>query len=168
MKKYNIIGLTIILVLIIILIAHTTIPTVNTHKVFENQYIKFNYSSHLTIVDKSNDTSLFALVYSGDTENKNVIGTIFSNEVNKTMEQNQEKDAVNGYDTKETTISGYDAVVEKHQGDPGVEVYLNNTKALFILLDPDHTSDVDTIVNSLIIKKAPAEVTPDKVFQEIQ
>ncbi len=166
MNKYNVMGILLILVLIIILIAHTVTP-MDKNKVFENQFIKFNYSSDFTIVDKSNDTSLAAVVYYGDPKNKIVIGTIFSNEANKTMEKNSLKSAINNHDTKETTISGYDALVEKHQGDPGVEVYINDTRVLFILLIPDQTSNVDTIADTLIIKKAPIDVTSDKFFQEI-
>ena len=166
MNKYNVIGITMILVLIIILIAHTVTP-MDKDKVFENQFIKFNYSSDFTIVDKSNDTSLAAVIYYGNPENKIVIGTIFSNEANKTMEKNSLKSAANSHDTKETSISGYDALVEKHQGDPGVEVYINDTRALFILLNPDQTSNVDTIADTLMIKKVPTDVTPDNFFQEI-
>lgn len=166
MNKYNVMGITVILLLIIVLIAHTVTP-LNKDKVFENQFIKFNYSSDFTVVDKSNDSSLSAVIYYGDPENKIVIGTIFSNEANKTMEKNSEKRAINNHDTEETIISGYDALVEKHQGDPGVEVYINDTRALFILLNPDHTSDVDTIINTLIIKKVPTDITSDNFFQEI-
>ncbi|UTB32337.1 MAG: hypothetical protein NKF70_12705 [Methanobacterium sp. ERen5] len=60
----------------IVLIAHTATP-LGKDKVFENQFIKFNYSSDFTIVDKSNGTSLSAVIYYGDPENKIVIGTIF-------------------------------------------------------------------------------------------
>lgn len=166
MNKYNVMGITVILLLIIVLIAHTVTP-LNKDKVFENQFIKFNYSSDFTIIDKSNNTSLSAVIYYGDPANKVVIGTIFSNEANKTMEKNSEKRAINNHDTEETIISGYDALVEKHQGDPGVEVYINDTRALFILLNPDRTSDVDTITNTLIIKKVPIDITSDNFFQEI-
>jgi hypothetical protein len=167
MNKYNVMGITVILVLIIILIAHTVTP-MDKDKVFENQFIKFNYSSDFTIVDESNDTSLAAVVYYGDPKNKIVIGTIFSNEANKTMEKNSLKRAINNHDTKEITINGYDTLVEKHQGDPGVEVYINDTRALFILLNPDQTSNVDTIADTLVIKNTPTDVTSDKFFQEIK
>jgi hypothetical protein len=165
MKKIEVFGIITITILIIILIVHITSPTPKD-KVFENQFVKFNYSSNLNLVDKSNKTSIFVVIYDGDPSDKNIAGTISLGEANKTQEQNLEKTIINGHDLKRTIISGYDAIVE-NMGDPGAEIYLNNNTGLFILVDPPYKSDVDTIINSLIIKKAPTDITSKTLFYEM-
>jgi hypothetical protein len=166
MRKSEVFGIITVTVLIIILIVHITFPT-PPDKIFENQFVKFNYSSNFNLVDKSNSTSIFVIIYNGDPSKKNIVGTIFLGDVNKTNEQKIKKTAVNGQDTKKTIISGYDAIVAKNQGDPGAEVYLNDNNGLFILVEPSYESDVDTIINSLIIKKAPTDVTSNTLFYEM-
>jgi hypothetical protein len=166
MRKSEVFGIITVTVLIIILIVHITFPT-PPDKIFENQFVKFNYSSNFNLVDKSNSTSIFVIIYNGDPSKKNIVGTIFLGDVNKTNEQKIKKTAVNGQDTKKTIISGYDAIVEKNQGDPGAEIYLNDNTGLFILVEPSYESDVDTIINSLIIKKAPTDVTSNTLFYEM-
>ena len=165
MKKFEVLGIITITILIILLIVHITSPS-PPDKVFENQFVKFNYSSNLNLVDKSNNSSIFMIIYDGDPSNNNAVGTIFLGEANKTDEQKLEKTAVNGHDMTKTTISGYDAIIE-NMGDPGAEIYLNNNTGLFILVNPSYKSDVDTIINSLIIKKAPTDLTSKTLFYEM-
>ncbi len=67
---------------------------------------------------------------------------------------------------KKTTISGYDAIVE-NMGDPGAEIYLNNNTGLFILVNSSYKYDVDTMINSLIIKNVPTDITSKTLFYEM-
>ncbi|MGB9936701.1 MAG: hypothetical protein ACPK7O_03220 [Methanobacterium sp.] len=81
----------------------------------------------------------------------NAVGAIFvSNSIDKNLTLANYKNA---------TISGYKALVEYDQGDSGATIYLNDTAGLFVLLNPDHDSYVNTIVNSFVVKKAPPEFT---------
>lgn len=163
MNRSEFFGFTIIFVLIIILILHST--SLNTtdnnynynNKVFENQFVQFNYSSNLYLVDKSNNTSIFVVIYDGNPSNNDAIGTIFLGEANKTAQMNP---------FEETTISGYDAI-EENQGDPGAVIFLNNNTGLYILVNPSYESDVNTIINSMVIKKEPTEITSNKLFYEL-
>jgi hypothetical protein len=164
MKKLEVFGTIIITILIIILIVHVTSPNPKD-KVFENQFVKFNYSSNLNVVDKSNNTSIFIILYDGDPSNNNAIGTISLGKGNKTDVQKLEKTS-NGQNFKTTTISGHDAIIE-NMGDPGAEIFLNNSNSLFILVDPSYKSDVDTIINSLNIKKEPTDITSKTLFYEL-
>jgi hypothetical protein len=165
MRKYEVFGIVTVTLLLIILVVHITTPS-PTDKVFENQFIKFNYSPNLNLVDKSNNTSLFVIIYDGNPAEKRIAGTISTGKVNKTNEENLEKTAINSQNMERTTISGYDAIVE-NQGDPGAEIYLDNNTGLFILVDPPYKSDVDTIINSCIIKKAPTDATSKTLFYEM-
>jgi hypothetical protein len=165
MKKIEVFGIIIIAILLIILIVHVTSPTPKD-KVFENQFVKFNYSSDLNLVDKSNNTSIFIIIYDGDPANKNVIGTISLGEANETKELNEIKKTVNGQNIEKTTISGHQAIIED-MGDPGAEIYLKNNKGLFILVNPPYKSDVDTMINSLIIKKEPTDITSKTLFYDM-
>ena len=165
MKKIEVFGIIIIAILLIILIVHVTSPTPKD-KVFENQFVKFNYSSDLNLVDKSNNTLIFIIIYDGDPANKNVIGTISLGEANETKELNEIKKTVNGQNIEKTTISGHQAIIED-MGDPGAEIYLKNNKGLFILVNPPYKSDVDTMINSLIIKKEPTDITSKTLFYDM-
>ncbi len=163
MKKLEVIGIIMIIVLLIALIVHIMVPT-PPDKSFENQYVKFNYSPDLNMVDKSDNNFLFIIIYQGDPADKNIIGTIFTNEINKTNEETVARSG--NSNIKETTINGYDAVIE-NQGDPGVEIYLNNTRALYMLTSTDSNYYADNMINSIIVKKAPANITPNTVFYEM-
>ncbi len=148
-KKTEFFGLITILMIIIFLIIYTTSSntTTSNNKVFENQFVKFNYPSNFNINDESNATYLMIVIYNGNTSNtNNAIGTIFVSEANKT----QDTKITN---SKKTTISGYAAIVEMDQGDSGAEIFLTDNLGLFVLLNPGYDSDVNTIVNSFIIKK---------------
>jgi hypothetical protein len=165
MRKSEVFGIIIITTLLIILIVHITSPTPHD-KVFENQFVKFNYSSNLNLVDKSTNTSIFVIIYDGDPSNNNAVGTISLGEANETEELNQMKTSLNGQNIERTTISGHDAIIEDI-GDPGAEIYMNNNTGLFILVNPPYKSDVDTMINSLIIKKAPTDITSKTLFYEM-
>lgn len=128
------------------------------NKVFENQFIKFNYSSDLNMVDNSNNTTLNVTIYDGSVDPSNyqinAVGAIFvSNSINRT------KTGINANKLKNVIISGYKAEVEYDQGDSGATIYLNDTAGLFVLLNPDHDSYVNTILNSFVVKKAPPKFT---------
>ena len=166
MKKSEVFGIIIIILLIIILIVHLTCPNPKD-KVFENQFIKFNYSSNLNLVDKSNSTSIFIIIYKRYLSNNNPIGTISVGKVNRTDEINMEKNSQISQNIKETTISGYNAIIEKNMGDPGAIIYMNNNISLNVLVDPPYESDVNTIINSFKIKKEPTEITSNILFYEM-
>jgi hypothetical protein len=60
--------------LVIVLICSVGINYLNSNtnnKVFENQFIKFNYSSNLNVVDYSNNTTLSVIIYDGDVDPSN-------------------------------------------------------------------------------------------------
>lgn len=132
--------------------------TNSTNKVFENQFIKFNYSSNLNIVDNSNNTTLNVTIYDGDVDSSNyqinAVGAIF---VSNSINENETE--INPINFKRINISGYKADVEFDQGDWGATIYLNDDAGLFVLLNPDHDSYVNTIVNSFVVKKAPPQFT---------
>ena len=165
MKKIEFLGIIVITILLIILIVHVTSPAPKD-KVFENQFVKFNYSSNLNLVDKSNNTSIFIIIYDGDPANKNAIGTISLEQANEIEQLNQLKTSINSQNFKKTTISGYDAIVED-MGDPGAIVYLHNNVSLCMLVNPPYKSDVDTMINSLTIKKEPTDITSKTLFYEM-
>ena len=165
MKKSEVFGAVIIIILLIILIVHVTSP-IPKDKVFENQFVKFNYSSNLNVVDKSNNTSIFIIIYDGDPSNNNAVGTISLGKGNKSDVQKLEKASLNGQNFNTTTISGHDAIIED-MGDPGAEIFLNNNTSLSILVDPPYKSDVDTMISSLIIKKEPTDITSKTLFYEL-
>lgn len=165
MKKIEFFGILIIVFLLIILIVHVMSPAPKD-KVFENQFVKFNYSSDLSLVDKSNNTSIFIIVYYGDPANNNAIGTIAVGDANETKELNEIKNSINGQNIEKTTISGHNAIIED-MGDPGAEIYLKNGKSLSIMVNPPYKSDVDTMINSLIIKKEPTDTTSKILFYEM-
>ena len=166
MKKSEFFGIMIIIILIIILIVHLTSPKPQD-KVFENQFVKFNYSSNLNMVDKSTNTSIFVIIYYSDSSNKKAIGTISVDEANESEELNLMKTSSNSQNMKKTSISGYDAIIEKNMGDPGAEIYLKNNTGLFVLGNPSYESDLDTIINSFIIKKEPTDITSKTLFYEL-
>lgn len=94
-------------------------------------------------------------IYEGDVDPSNfkinAIGSIFvSNSISKT------KTGVNANKFKNVTISGYKAEVDD-QG--GATIYLNENTGLYVMLNPDHDSYVNTIINSFIVKKAPPQFT---------
>lgn len=130
-------------------------PTSQKNKVFENQFIKFNYSSNLNVVDNSNNTTLNVTIYDGNVDPSdyqvNAVGTIF-------VTDNINKNPPNAK-LKNTTISGYPAQVEYDQGDSGATIYLNDDTGLYVLIDPLHDSYVNTIINSFVVKKAPPQCT---------
>lgn len=144
-----------VLILLVITIINPTIP----NKVFENEFIKFNYPTSLNVVDNSNNTTLNVTIYDGPmypSDYKiNAIGAIFvTNRINKDY-----SDAVNANKFKNTTISGYDAVIEYDQGDSGASIYLNEDAVLHVLLNPSYDPYVNSILNSFIVKKVPPKVT---------
>ena len=86
MNRSEVFGFAVIIVLIIFLIIHSTGPNVtDNNKVFENQFVEFNYSSNLNLVDESNNTSIFVVIYDVKPSNNNAVGTIFLGEVNKQL-----------------------------------------------------------------------------------
>jgi hypothetical protein len=60
---------------------------------------------------------------------------------------------------KNVTISGYKAIVEYDQLSSGALIYLNDSAELNVLLNNKYNSDVDTILNSFVIKKVPPQLT---------
>ena len=67
----------------------------------------------LELVDKSNSTSIFIIIYYGDPANNNGVGTISVGEANeKIKELNEMKKSINGQNIEKTTISGYNAIIE--------------------------------------------------------
>ena len=60
MKKYNFIGLSIIIILLIILVVHIVIPNINndssvSSKHFDNGAIAFDYPSNMRVADHGSD-----------------------------------------------------------------------------------------------------------------
>ncbi|MGO9387923.1 MAG: hypothetical protein ACLPWD_07750 [Methanobacterium sp.] len=162
MKKTEFFGITTILMIILFLVIYNTSSntTTSNNKVFENQFVKFNYPSNFNIVDKSNATYLMIVIYNGNTSNiNNAIGIISVSETNKNMQMTPSNE--------KTTISGYAAQIEMNQEDSGAEIFLTDNLGLFILLNSTYDSDVNIIVNSFIIKNAPTQITPNTAFNNL-
>lgn len=159
-KNYRLwfLGILLIVLMSIVVISHLT-PNNDNSKVFENQFIKFNYSSNLNVVDYSNNTALLVVVYDGDVYPSNwevnAIGTI-----------RVTKDSI--YDLnmastqikfKNLNISGHKALVAYNHLNSAAFIYLNDSAELSIILNPGHDSYVNTILNSFVIKEVPPQFT---------
>lgn len=118
-------------------------PT-STGGTFENQMIKFDYPSNLTIRDASTDDNVHIMIYNGT----HYLGSIYQdNDVNI--------EDLYGSGYTKTTINGK-AVIIKDATSP-VYLFLTSKIALNIELKPNNTVTQNQIMNSLIIKK---EFTP--------
>lgn len=148
------------IVLIVVVVFNHSIPNNNDNKVFENQFIKFNYSSDLNVVDYSNNTTLFVVIYSGDVDPSNweinAVGTI---RVTKDSLKNVDWNANNINEFKNVTISGYEALVVYDQLNSGAIIFLNDSAAIGVLLNSECDPYVNTILNSFEIKKVPPQLT---------
>jgi hypothetical protein len=111
---------------------------------FENQLIKFNYPSNLTIRDASTDDNVHILIYNGT----HYIGSIYQdNDVNI--------EDLYGSGYTKNTINGKSVII--NDATSPVYVFLTSKIALKIELKPNNTETQNQIMNSLIVKK---EFTP--------
>ena len=113
-------------------------PT-STGGTFENQLIKFNYPSNLTIRDASTDDNVHILIYNGT----HYIGSIYQDNVNI--------EDLYGSGYTKNTINGK-AVIINDATSP-VYVLLTSDTALKIGFQPNNTETQNQIMNSLIVKR---------------
>ena len=122
-----------------------------TGATFENQWVKFNYSSNFTINDSSTADHISITIYN---KTKN-IGEIYDDGTN-----------INNYgsmpDSSATTIDGrktlLDFCVETgpngvNQTRPSAAIYLNENSSLNVVFDPDYRTSFNQVIKTLVIKK---------------
>lgn len=147
----SVLGIVAVLMAVVFVSGCTSSNTTNSsgYKVFENQFVKFNYPDNLTAVDKSTDNVAVEL-YNGTTSDPaNEVGEVGS-------ARSLNKGLISVYSGwTQTTIAGYDAIKGADDTDAGAFIFLNNYTNLGIDFDPAYSSAADTIINSLEIKKVP-------------
>ena len=147
------------IVLLILVIAvsgcnSTTDPTNKTSStpgVFENQWVKFNYPTTLTAVDKSTSDMIDILLYEGSFDNTKVpLGKI------NTVSQVRLYEAQNVVPSYvETIIAGKKAIRGKSSTSTGAYLVLSNNVGMWIDFEPTAQATADHVMNSLVIKKVP-------------
>ncbi|MGB9938145.1 MAG: hypothetical protein ACPK7O_10530 [Methanobacterium sp.] len=135
---------------------------------FENQWIKFNYPSNLTITDNSTNDDILITIYNGN----EYIGSIYN-----------QMDNINNYvpfpESYNTTIGGRKALREydmktlyngENQIRPSAAIYLTQNATLNVIFEPTAKKPFNQVIKTLIIKKD--NVTKDRlvyasIFDEI-
>lgn len=118
---------------------------------FENQWVKFNYPSNLTITDYSTDNYIKIGVYNGS----EYIGGIYDEMVN-----------VDNYvplpESYNTTIAGRKTLGDydiktlpngENQVRPSAAIYLTGNATLDVIFDPASKTSFNQVIKTLIIKK---------------
>ena len=127
---------------------NTTVATTNAHGVFENKFVKFNYTKNFVVVDNSTASIPEIYIFSGtpttggNLDPKN-IGDISKVDANYMKAVTDSTKAVNLNRTKATEWK--DSVV-------GAYSLFIPSKAYLFEMDTNQTTAYNTIKNSLIIK----------------
>ncbi len=118
---------------------------------FENKWVKFNYSSDLTINDSSTDNNIVIGIYNGT----NDTGWIYDEGVN-----------INNYgslpESSATTIDGRTTLLDYcietqsngvNQLKPGAAIYLTQNASLNIIFYHGYRTTFNQVIKTLLIKK---------------
>lgn len=135
---------------------------------FENQWIKFNYPSNLTIIDNSTNDAILITIYNGN----EYIGSIYNEMTN-----------MDNYmpfpESYNTTIVGRKALRDydmktldngENQIRPSAAIFLTENATLNVIFEPASNKTFNQVIKTLIIKKD--NVTKDRlvyasIFDEI-
>ena len=124
------------------------VTTTNSHGVFENKFVKFNYPENIVVVDNSTDNYPEIYIFSGTPtiggySDPKYIGDISQMSTNYMTTVNDS--------TKTVSINGTNAIEWKDSTLDRYSLFIPS-KALLFEIDTNHTTVYNTIRNSLIIK----------------
>lgn len=148
--------LVVSILLVVIFVSGCTNSSTTSHKVFENQFVKFNVPDGITVVDDSTDTDLELTFMKGS----DMIGGMSGIGIDPTVYNDLIIKAPDEY--YKTTIAGYSAIEGKTK--LSIEAWIptggkteENGNLLGIEFDFDipYTSEFNIVKNSLKIKKTP-------------
>nr|WP_319372857.1 hypothetical protein [uncultured Methanobacterium sp.] len=127
---------------------------------FENQWVKFNYPSNLTITDYSTDKHIKINVYNGS----EYIGGLY-NEIVKIDNIVPLSESYNSTIAGRKTLRDYDFKTlpsGENQVRPSAAIYLTENATLNVIFDPSSKTSFNQVSETLVIKKD--NVTDDNML----